>query len=62
MVLNVNISSSIMSLTVYLALASSIFIIHVSAEYSYETLKDKVTLNGEYDIRFLPHHSIEWKF
>ena len=40
-----------MSFPTYLALASSIFIIHVSAEYSYETLKDKVTLNGEYDIR-----------
>ena len=61
-----------MSITAYLSLFLSIFIIHVSTEYSYETLKDKETLDGEYDVRtkkyfakssfrLLPHHCIEWK-
>ena len=51
LVLSVRFTSSTMSLTIYLSLISSIFIIHVSTEYSYETLKDKVTLNCEYDVR-----------
>ena len=61
-----------MSVTTYLSLVLSIFLIHVSAEYSYETLKDKENLDGEYDVRtkkyfanssfrLLPHHCIEWK-
>ena len=72
MIFNVKFSSLTMSITAYLSLFLSLFIIHVSAEYSYETLKDEETLDGEYDVRtkkyfanssfrLLPHHCIEWK-